>query len=234
MFNLLLMIVSIILCFGIEVLVARFFKKEGLFVWIAVASILANILVCKTINLLGFASALGNIMFASNFLATDIITTKYGAKESKKAVKLGLVSVLCFILTTQIAICFIPDSSDIANESMKTLFSLSLRTSIVSVSMYFISNLLNIYIFEKIREKIPGKLWLRSNVSTIIANCSENYIFAFGAFLGILDVPTILSIATVGTIIEIILSVCDTPFLYLATAKPKSNVSHNIFTKIFS
>lgn len=218
MYNLILMIISLVLCFSGVVLVDKIFKKEGLIVWVAVASVLANILVCKTINLLGFASALGNIMFASNFLATDIMNEKYGYKESKKAVILGLVSVIGFIITTQIALLFYPDSTDIANDSMHTLFNLSLRTSIASVIMYFLSNLLNVYLFDKLKARVKGKLWLRSGITTIISNCSENYLFAFGAFFGILDVPTILSIATLGSIIEIIVCLCDTPFLYMTGA----------------
>lgn len=224
MFNIILMILSMLICFSALIIVERIFKRDGMIVWVAVASVLANILVCKTINIAGFASALGNVMFASNFLATDILTEKYDAKDGKKAVILGLVAVIGFVLTTQIALLFTPDSSDTAQDSMKTLFNFSLRTSIASVTMYFVSNMLNIYIFEKLKEKIPGKLWFKSGFSTIISNCSENYLFAFGAFLGILDIPTILSIATLGTVIEIIVGIFQTPFIYLAKGEKKGGV----------
>ena len=43
--NILLGIAGIILCFGIEVLIEKIFKKEGLYVWTSVALIAANILV---------------------------------------------------------------------------------------------------------------------------------------------------------------------------------------------
>ena len=84
--NIVLGIISIILCFGTIVILDKFFKKEGLYIWISIATIIANILVCKTINILGFTSSLGNIMFASVFLATDIMTEKYGGEHSKKAI----------------------------------------------------------------------------------------------------------------------------------------------------
>lgn len=219
--NIVLGIISIILCFGTIVLLDKFFKKEGLYIWISIATIIANILVCKTINVLGFTSSLGNIMFASVFLATDIMTEKYGSEHSKKAILLGMISAIIFVVSTQISLLYIPDSTDLAQESMKTLFGINLRTSIASLSMYFLSNILGIWIFEKLKNKIPNKLWIRNNVSTIIANCSENYCFAFIAFLGILDIPTILSIATVGSILEIIIAICDTPFLYIATKNKK-------------
>lgn len=215
--NIVLGIISIALCFGVIVLLEKFFKKEGLYIWISIATIIANILVCKTINVLGFTSSLGNIMFASVFLASDILTEKYGSEHSKKAVLLGMISAIIFVISTQISLLYIPDSTDLAQSSMTMLFGINLRTSIASLSMYFISNIFGIWIFEKIKSKIPDKLWIRNNVSTILANCSENYCFAFIAFVGLMDIPTILSIATVGSILEIMIAICDTPFLYIAT-----------------
>lgn len=215
--NIVLGIISIALCFGVIVLLEKFFKKEGLYIWISIATIIANILVCKTINVLGFTSSLGNIMFASVFLASDILTEKYGSEHSKKAVLLGMISAIIFVISTQISLLYIPDSTDLAQSSMTMLFGINLRTSIASLSMYFISNIFGIWIFEKIKSKIPDKLWIRNNVSTIIANCSENYCFAFIAFIGLMDIPTILSIATVGSILEIMIAICDTPFLYITT-----------------
>lgn len=214
--NILLGVISIILCFLAVVLMEKFFKKEGLYVWVSIATIIANILVCKTVNIMGLTSSLGNIMFASNFLATDILSEKYGKKYSRKAVFLGLFSAIIFVFSTQIGLLYIPDSTDISQESMKVLFTFNLRTSIASLTMYAISNLLDIWLFEKIKEKVPDKLWLRNNVATIISNCGENFFFNFLAFFGIFDMSTILSITLTGVIIESIIAICDTPFIYIA------------------
>lgn len=72
------------------------------------------------------------------------------------------------------------------------------------------------YKFEKIKKKIPNKLWVRNNIATIICNCLENYLFTLFAFIGIYDIKTILAIATTTTILEIIIAICDTPFLYIS------------------
>ena len=214
--NIILGVISIILTFSSVVLMEKLFKKEGLYVWVSIATILANIIVCKTVTILGLTSSLGNIMFASNFLATDILSEKYGKEDAKKAITIALVSTIIFIVTTQISLLYIPDTTDIAQESMKTLFGINLRTSIASLSMFYISNLFDIYLFDKLRQKYPKKLWLRNNVATIISNSAENYFFATIAFLGIFDIPTIISIATTGTIIEIVIALLDTPFIYLS------------------
>lgn len=214
--NILLGFISIILCFACIVIIEKLFKKEGLIVWMSFATVVANIVVVKMVNLFGFTSSLGNILFASNFLATDILVEKYDKASAKKAIKMALVFTLIFIGITQISLAFIPDSTDIAQGAMKELFALNLRASIASITMYYISNNLDIFLFERIKKKFPKQLWLRNNVATIVSNCTENYIFNFLAFVGIFSLPTIISIATTSTIIEIIIAVCDTPFLYLS------------------
>ena len=213
--NILLGIGSIFITFSFVVLIEKLFKKEGLYAWISIATIIANILVCKSIDLLGFTTNLGNVLFASSFLATDIMSEKYGYKESKKAVVLAVFSQIVFIVSTQVALLYIPSSVDQVNDSMHNLFAINLRVSIASIAMYLVSNLLDIYLFEKIKKVIPGKLWIRNNVSTMISNCLENYLFTTFAFVGIYDFGTIFSIATVASILEIVIAIADTPFLYL-------------------
>ena len=214
--NILLGIAGIILCFGIEILIEKIFKKEGLYVWIGGALITANILVAKNIDILSLQATMGNILFASTFLATDILSEKYSAKESRKAVNIGIVSVILFTVATQFSLLFKPNNLDMVNDSLKNIFTFNLRISISSIVMCYLSNLLDIYLFEKIKKKIPNKLWLRNNIATIISNCLENYLFTIFAFIGIYDLKTILSIATTTTVLEIIIAICDTPFLYFS------------------
>ena len=212
--NLILGFISLIITFSLVVFVDKFFKKEGLFVWVSISTIIANILVCKSVDILGVTTSLGNVMFASNFLATDIMSEKYGFKESRKAIILAVVAQITFMISTTFAILYIPSSVDLTSDSMKTLFSINLRVSIASLSMFFVSNMLDIFLFEKIKQKFPEKLWLRNNVSTIISNCLENYLFSIFAFIGIYDLKTILIMVSCASVLEMIIAICDTPFLY--------------------
>lgn len=214
--NILLGFVNIIVIFSLVVLIDKLFKKDGVIVWVSIATIIANLTVCKMIDILSFTTSLGNVAFASTFLATDIISEKYGKDVAKKAVYLSIFAQIAFLITTQLSLVFIPSSEDIVQESMKTLFSVNIRTSIASMGMFFIANMLDIYIYNKLKEKYPKKLWFRNNASTIMCNCVENYFFNFFAFVGIFSLGTILSIATTTTIFEIIIALCDTPFLYLS------------------
>lgn len=215
--NLLLLFIEIICAFGGLLLLKKYFGKVGVISWVAMATILANIITAKTVNLLGLSTALGTVLFASVFLATDILNECYDKESAKMAIRLGLLSNVVLIVFTQLALRYIPNSYDYANGAMQTLFGLNLRISLASMIMYYISNMLDIALFNKIKEKTNGKmLWLRNNVSTILCNCIENFFFIALAFYGIYDITTVLIIAGSTSIIEILVAICDTPFLYLA------------------
>ena len=214
--NILYGFINIIVTFSLVVLIEKIFKKEGLYVWLSVATILANITVCKMIDVLNFTTSLGNVLFASTFLATDIMSEKYSKEDAKRGVYLSIFSGITFIIVTQLTLLFIPSSDDVVNPSMINLFSISVRTISASMLMFFISNILDINLYNKLKEKYPNKLWLRNNISTILCNCIENYFFNFLAFIGVFPISTIISIATTTTIIEIVIALCDTPFLYLS------------------
>lgn len=215
--NNILLIVSIIGIFSIMLIIKKFLGKEGIIGWIGIASILANLLLIKSVNLLGISATLGNVLFASNFLATDILTENYGYKEAKKGVRFGIAAVLIFMIITQVALLYIPNSEDVAQSSFELLFSFVPRISIASVSMFALSNLVDIRLYEWLRKKSNGKkMWLRNNICTIICNGGENFLFYILAFLGVMDIGTITSIALSATIIETLIALCDTPFLYLS------------------
>ena len=211
--NLLLLFIEIIVYFGVLLLLNKFFKKEGVYVWIAIASIMANIQVCKSIDILGISATLGNVLFASNFLATDILNELYGKKSAKKGVVIGGVAIIISIIMTQITLLFIPNEFDFVQESMKTLFDFNLRVSLSSLFMYILANYADVLLYAKLKNL---KLWQKNNLCTILCNCLENFGFVFLAFGGLMSFKEILIIALSTSAIETIIAIFDTPFLYLA------------------
>lgn len=215
--NELILFIEIIVVFGSLLLVKKLFGKIGVIAWVCIASVLANLITAKNAEIFGLPCAIGSVMFASTFLATDILTECYSAKDAKKAVLMGLGSTVLFIVATQIALLYTPSSIDYAEESMRNLFSLNLQISISSAVMYFIANFADIYIFEAIRKKTEGRfLWLRNNVATILCNCLENFFFIGFAFMGVFSFADIMMTALSVSVIEAIVGICDTPFLYIS------------------
>ena len=215
--NELIIIGEVVAIFSILLLCKKLFGKNGMIAWVGLATVLANIITAKNVNIMGLSTAIGTVMFASTFLATDILAEEYSVEDAKKAVRFGLFSNIILIVSTQIALMYKPSDFDYANGAMQTLFSLNLRISIASAVMYYVANMADIYVFSKIKKQTHGeKLWLRNNVATILCNCLENFGFIGLAFAGIYDFGTIITIAVSTSIIEAIVAVCDTPFLYAA------------------
>jgi len=215
--NNILLVISIIGIFSIMLVVKKLLGKEGLIGWIGVASILANILILKSVDILGISSTLGNVLFASNFLATDMLTENYGYKEAKKGVFFGIASVIIFLIVTQFALLFTPNEFDIAQGSFELIFGFVPRITLASVSLFAVSNFVDIKLYEYLRKKTNGKkMWLRNNVCTILSNGTENFLFYAIAFLGTMAGGDIIGIAISATIIEVVVALCDTPFLYIS------------------
>ncbi|HCH7271130.1 TPA: queuosine precursor transporter, partial [Staphylococcus aureus] len=83
MYNEILGLVTFIATFVLMVLMYRFFGKQGLIAWVAIGTIIANIQVIKTVEIFGISATLGNVMFASIYLATDILNDIYGRRVAK-------------------------------------------------------------------------------------------------------------------------------------------------------
>ena len=117
--NILLGLLSIVITFSLLIIVEKVFKKEGLYVWISIATIIANVIICKSIDVFGYVTNIGNVLFASTFLATDIMIEKYSKEDSKKAILIGVVSQIIFLIMTQYALLYVPASTDLAQELPK-------------------------------------------------------------------------------------------------------------------
>ena len=213
--NAIILFIEVAVIFSALLVCYKLFGKYGVFAWVGIATVLANVITAKNADILGLSTAIGTVMFASTFLATDILSENHSEKDAKTAVFIGLFADVLLIVSTQIALLYKPSAIDYADDAMRTLFSLNLRISLASMVMYFIANMADVKIFTKMKEKGTA-LWLRNNVATILCNCLENFGFIWLAFVGIYDTATILEIALATSAVEMIVAVLDTPFIYVA------------------
>ena len=215
--NLFYGILELVVCFSGVVVMDRLFGKWGLYTWMALAVVFANIQVSKQVDIAGISTALGNVMFASTYLATDILNEKYSDKASRNAVKIAAAALIAYIVFAQFTQVFIPNAYDEVDPGMKTIFAMSVRITAASGLMFLLSNWCDVLLYQKIKVKTNGKhMWFRNNLSTILCNCAENFGFSILAFVGTYPVLYCLEIAVAGSIIEMLIAVCDTPFLYIA------------------
>ena len=221
--NELLLIASVFVIYGGVLLAYRLFGKSGLYILNSVVTVLANIEVLILVRAFGVEQTLGNLLFASTYLITDILSENEGKKAANKAVNMGIFTVAAMVVITQSWLLYTPSASDWASPHIREIFSFAPRLLFASFLGYFLSQKLDVFLYHKwwaFSEKKTGNkkamLWLRNNGSTLISQLINTVIFNFAAFFGVYDGPTLLSIIVSGYIIYVITSLLDTPFIYLA------------------
>ena len=221
--NEILLVVSLLITFSAVIVLLRLFKEQGLYLWTVIATIAANIEVLIVVNAFGMEMTLGNILFASTFLVTDILSELYGKKAAQTAVWLGIATSVAFIAISQSWLLYIPNENDFAMPSIRAVFSNTPRLMLVGIVVYVIVQLFDVWAYHKwwafTNRKFGDKkkfLWLRNNGSTLISQLLNTVLFTWGAFLGTHNTATLISIAVSSYVIFIATSLLDTPFIYLA------------------
>ena len=233
--NELFLVITLLVSFGGTLLFLKVFGKGGLFAWIGICTVLANIEVTILVHAFGMDQTLGNTLFAATFLATDILSEIYGKKDANKGVLAGIFTSLSFILLSFMWVRYIPAEGDWSNEFVRGLFSNTPRMLLSSLIAYMISEFIDVSLYHawwKLTEKKTGSqtkmLWFRNNFSTLISQFVNIVLFNFGAFLGIYTFRELLAITASCYVIYVATSLLDTPFVYLARKiSAKTDVSQN-------
>lgn len=205
------------------------FGKIGLYAWIPISTILANIQVVLLVHLFGFGTTLGNILYAGGFLVTDILAENYGRKHAQKAVYIGFFSLVVMTVIMQIAVSFTPSNIEegiITFNGVKRVFDFMPRIAVASLISYLVSQSHDIWAYEFWRKKYsaPKHIWIRNNASTMISQLIDNFLFTMVAFYGVYPKEVLIEIFLTTYLMKFIVAVCDTPFVYAAHYLKKKNM----------
>lgn len=221
--NEILLFLNLVVVYGGVLLFYRFFKAPGLMCFTVFATIAANIEVMIVIDAFTLEQTLGNIMFASTFLITDILSENHGKKAAKEAVNIGIATSLAFIIISHIWLMYQPSPNDWAMPYMQAVFSNTPRIMLAGFIVYAIVQKLDVWLYHKwwdfTEKRFQDKdrfLWLRNNGSTLISQLVNSFLFNFGAFLGVYEMPTLISICFATYIVYFVTAILDTPVVYLA------------------
>lgn len=238
--------IMMLAAYGGIVLMVRFFGAAGLYAFIPLAIIAANIQVLKSVKFSVFDNpvALGTILFSATYLATDVLNELYGRAAARKAVWLSFASYLLFSIFMVINLGYAPLTPEQAGEEMawnlpyqdymKAIFLPAPAFFIASMCAFIVSQLGDITIYSWIRGKTGDKhLWLRSNVSTLISALVDSIVFSvlawkvFGAG-GDMSWNTVIFTYILGTYaLRVVVALLDTPFMYLARSWGKQDAVKN-------
>jgi uncharacterized integral membrane protein (TIGR00697 family) len=219
--NEILIIISFLIIYGGVMLFYRFFGKNGLIAFNVVATILANIEVLLLVNAFGVEMTLGNVLFASTFLITDIMSENHSRKDANRAVIISTLCSVFFVLISQMWLLYTPSGNDWASGAFHTIFSSTPRIVCASLVVFLISQLTDVWLYHKwwdwckrrFGDESKG-LWIRNNGSTMISQLLNTMLYTLFAFYGTYSFQTLISIFASSYVIYVITSLLDTPFVY--------------------
>lgn len=221
--NEIVLIASLVVIYGGVLLWFKLFGTVGLKCWTVIATIAANIEVLILVDAFGMAQTLGNILFASTFVVTDILSEVAGRKEANQAVNVGILTSISFIIISQSWFLYVPSEAGAAYTGIRAVFSNTPRLMLVGLVVYAIVQRFDVWAYHKwwdLTLRLSGNsrrfLYLRNNGSTLISQLLNTILFTLGAFWGVYDLQTLGSIITSSYIIFIFTSLADTPVVYAA------------------
>lgn len=218
--NELLWFAEIVANFLFIILAYKLFGKWGLIMWIPISVTLANIQVVQTIELFGFVATLGNVVYATSFLITDILSENYGKREANKAVWIGFFSLIAVTVLMNITLLFEPlqgdDFAKTTHEATNTIFSLMPRLAFASLTAYLLSQHHDVWAFHFWKNKYPTnrQLWIRNNLSTMVSQAIDSAVFVLIAFYGVFETNVLFEVFLTTYVLKFIVAAADTPFVY--------------------
>ncbi|MBP6945076.1 queuosine precursor transporter [Patescibacteria group bacterium] len=190
---------------------------------IAVAELMGS----KTITLFSAGSfhltaSIAILVLPLLFTINDVVSEVYG-RERARSLALTGVGIVFLLACFSAFVLVLPPSARFAahNDAYGQVFRASFRFSLASLIAFLFAELLDVAIFARLRQRFgAGRLWLRTNVSNILAQGIDTFVFMTIAFWHVEQSFSANSFFLLGLILpywflKCIFSVFETPFVYL-------------------
>jgi uncharacterized integral membrane protein (TIGR00697 family) len=217
-----LWLITVFADLGLTVLVFRLFGKIGLYNVVIFNIMLSNLQGPKLTVIFGLQTSLGLILYSGIYFATDVLSEKYGRKESNRAVLLGFATSAIIVIMMSLGLLFLPstlppdsESAKATHEALAMLYNYTPRFVFGSLFVYLVSQSFDVWLFHYIKHKTKGKhLWLRNNVSTICSQTLDTVLYSLIVWWSMFDFQTVVQLAGAKYIFKVIIALLDTPFIY--------------------
>mgnify|MGYP000674473306 FL=1 len=188
----------------------------------------------------------GVLLWPVVFIMTDIINEYYGPKGVKflSYLAIGLISYSFFIFNSAIGLApseyfTIGNGIDNPDAAFRGIFGQGLWIIIGSVIAFLIGQLLDVFVFHKIKKATGEKfIWLRATGSTLVSQLVDSFVVLFIAFYigkriqtGQGDAWSLQQVLVTGTgnyIYKFAVAVILTPVIYLIHHAIEKYLGHDL------
>lgn len=155
------------------------------------------------------------------FTSVDVIVEVYGKERARSVVRTGLLIVLLQVVTAA-SFTHVPASAAFASTSAayNTVFGTSIRFGLASILAFAASELLDVFVFSKLRQRMRGRqLWLRNNAANFCSQFVDSTVwttlafYTFGISFGA-NASFLAGIIIPYYLVRCAMSVAETPLVY--------------------
>lgn len=178
--------------------------KVGLILFHTLIITSSNFLVQFPVDLLGFNTTWGTFTFPFIFLATDLTVRLYGAKAARMIIFLSMFPAL---LSSYLITIGFRSGAWIGIEHFFQINIFSARIVLASFTAYVVGQLMDIYVFNSLRQH--KQWWLAPLSAAILGNLIDTYSFYYIAFYQSPDTflsDNLFELATVDYFLKIIIN----------------------------
>lgn len=193
--------------------------------------VVSNIAATKLWDFFGVAMLDGGVIsFPLAFVLSDVILEIWGKKKAQYIIWCGfLMNLLAvgILWIVQVLPAGVEWGGQAAYEAILGFLPRIVLASLVS---YLISQLLNVLVFVKIREKTGARLlWVRSLGSSIVANVANSLVFCGIAFAGTISGAEWWAMVGTSCVLMILCEAVLTPVNYFVVAKMRKLVPKDAY-----
>ena len=189
--------------------------ERALNAWLCVVAICMNLFVTKQISI-GFLEVTAtDALAASYLLGLCLIQENFGKRSARMHVLFSFLCSVGFLGLSFIHLWYVPGEHDVMHPLFVTLLDPMPRLIIASLTSFVVIQLIDVSIFQWLREKMKGHFFpLRAAVCLILANLSDTILFSYLGLYGM--VAHLWDIIFFSLLIKIIATAISIPFASFA------------------
>ena len=188
----------------------------GLFI---MSLIVSNITSTKLFDFFGTGFILdgGAVAFPIVYVIGDVITEIFGFRTARRAIYITFLMNALAVFFFWIVQILPPAENYEYQSSYEAVVGVAFRIVVASLIAFVIGQLLNSYVFVRIKAKTGSKwLWARALGSSLIADFVDTVIFITIAFIGTIPAADFIALLALAFVTKILGEVILTPVTYLA------------------
>lgn len=192
-------------------------NKQG-FLWFFMLSytvvlVMANWFDARLIDVFGFDTDAGTLIFPLTFLISDLMTEVYGYKNARRAIWTALMFNFLFLAYGQL-VTHLPSPAYAVqnNQAFDQLFKMNIMIIVASTLSYLLAEPTNSYVMAKLKIVSKGRwMALRFVASTAFASAIDSTVFTVVAFYAVMNAMQLVSFIVTMWVIKVVVECLGLP-----------------------